>query len=115
VRFWLSAKGDRGQAAMQATSEADNVSAGTVHDFELASLRLPDPRERLSLRVEGKEIDDLSADDSLGVGRLVFDRQELLALRDRAKQAAGPVTVTVPVLRGDGGEYVVDVRLEFVG
>ena len=86
-----------------------------MHDFELASLRLPDPGKRLSLRVEGKEIDDLFADDSLGLGRLVFDRQELLALRDRAKQAAGPVTVTLPVLRGDSGEYVVDVRLGFEG
>ena len=114
VRFWLSAKGDRGQVTM-AASEVDDVSAGTVHDFGLASLRLQDPGERLSLRVEGKEIDDLSADDSLGVGRLVFDRQELLALWNRAKQAAGPVTVTLPVLRGDGGEYVVDVRLGFDG
>jgi endonuclease/exonuclease/phosphatase family metal-dependent hydrolase len=115
VQFWLTAKGERGPAATQATSEVGDVSAGTVHDFELASLRLPDPGERLSLRVEGKGIDDLAADDSLGVGRLVFDRQELLALRDRAKQAPGPLTVTLPVLRGDGGEYVVDVRLAFDG
>lgn len=115
VRFWLSAKGDSGQAATQATAEVDNVSAGTVHQYELASLRLPDPGERLSLRVEGKEIDDLSADDSLGAGQLHFDRQELLTLRDGAKHAARPVTVTVPVLRGDGGEYVVDVRLGFGG
>ncbi|MGH3226931.1 MAG: hypothetical protein ACRDPY_51020, partial [Streptosporangiaceae bacterium] len=54
-----------------------------------------------------------SANDSLGVGRVVFDRQELLTLRDRSIQTAGPVTVTLPMLRGNGGEYVVDVRLEF--
>ena len=82
-----------------------------MHDFELGPIRLPDPGERLSLRVEGLELDDLSADDSLGSVRRVFDRQELLGLRDRAGSA--PVTVTLPVLRGDDGEYVVDVRLTF--
>ena len=63
VRFTLSAKGESGQQVIQSSPEVDDVDAGTVHDFELGPIRLPDPGERLSLRVEGLELDDLSADD----------------------------------------------------
>lgn len=111
VRFTLSVKGESGQRVTQTSPEVDDVEAGTVHDFELEPVRLGDPGERLSLRLDGLELDDLSADDSLGAVRRVLDRQELLGLRDRA--GSSPVTVTLPVLRGSGGEYVVDVRLTF--
>jgi hypothetical protein len=111
VRFTLSAKGESGQQVTQSAPEVDNVDAGTVHDFELGPVSLDDPGGRLSLHVGGLELDDLSADDSLGVVRRVLDRQELLGLRDRAGSA--PVILTLPVLRRDGGEYVIDVRLTF--
>jgi hypothetical protein len=115
VRFSLVVRGDQAQPAVLTAPEVDDVSAGTVHHFDLAPLRLPDPGDWLSLRVDGWEVDDLSADDSLGAARVELDTQELLALRDRASASQAPVTVTLPVLRGDGGEYVVDVLLAFEG
>ncbi len=108
VMFTLTAKTARAQAASVSSPEVEDITAGTRHQFDLEPLRLPDPGEELSLTVSGNEIDDLSANDSLGRARLVFDRQELLALREH-----GPSTLAFPVLRGDGGEYVVEVELLF--
>lgn len=106
VSFTLTAKTSGGQMATLSTPEAEDVSAGTWHAFDLAPLRLPDPGEELSLGIAGEEADDLSADDSLGRARLVFDRTELLALAAR-----GSVPLAFPVLRGDGAEYVVDIEV----
>ena len=107
VSFVLTAKTARNNAGSVSTPEVEDVSAGTRHDFDLPPVRLPDPGDELSLVITGNEIDDLSANDSLGRGRLVFDRQELLALRDRP-----PGLIAFPVLRGDGSEYVVEVEIE---
>ena len=104
--FTLSAKTAHGEMHSLGSPEVEDVSAGTRHDFTLARLRLSDPGDELSLSITGNEIDDLSADDSLGRTRLVFDRQELLALL-----ANDSASLAFPVLRGDGGEYVVEIDL----
>jgi endonuclease/exonuclease/phosphatase family metal-dependent hydrolase len=106
VRFTLTARTSRGEHAAVTTPDVEDVEAGTRHDFDLAPLRLADPGDELSLVVEGLELDDLSADDSLGRARRVFERDELLAVAER-----GSTVVALPVLRGDGGEYVVEVDL----
>jgi len=106
VTFTLSAKTARGEMRQLSSLEVKDVSAGAQHDFALAPLRLPDPGDELSLSIAGNEIDDLSANDSLGRTRLVFDRQELLAL-----VAGGSASLAFPVLHGDGGEYVVEFEL----
>ena len=106
VRFTLAARTSRGEHAAVTTPDVEDVDAGTRHDFDLAPLRLGDPGDELSLVIEGLELDDLSADDSIGRARLVFERDELLAVAER-----GSATVALSVLRGDGAEYVVEVDL----
>ncbi|WP_022885597.1 endonuclease/exonuclease/phosphatase family protein [Glaciibacter superstes] len=108
VTFTVTAKLARGAVFSIAAPEVEDVSAGTRHEYDLAPMRLPEAGDELSLSVSGNEIDDLSAEDSLGRTRLVFDRQELQALRD-----AGSAGLAFPVLRGDGAEYVVEIDLEF--
>lgn len=108
VSFVLTAKTARGNAGSVSSPEVEDVIAGTRHDFDLPPVRLPDPGEELALTITGSEIDDLSANDSLGRTRLVFDRQELLALRSRR-----PGLLAFPVLRGDSSEYVVEIDLLF--
>lgn len=107
VTFTLTAKTAFGERVTLSTSEVEDVSAGTRHDFDLPPLRLPNPGDELSLSIEGRELDDLSADDSLGRTHLVFDRDELLALVDR-----GNTSLAFPILRGDSSEYVVEIDLE---
>ena len=109
VQFTITARTSRGEHAALASPVVEDVEAGTRHEFDLAPLRLPDPGEELSLVVEGRELDDLSADDSLGRARLVFERDELLAIAGR-----GPALIALPVLRGDGAEYVVELDVVVV-
>jgi endonuclease/exonuclease/phosphatase family metal-dependent hydrolase len=106
VRFTLTARTARGESAALTTPDVEDVEAGTRHDFDLAPLRFGDPGDELSLVVEGLELDDLSADDSIGRARLVFERDELLAVAER-----GSATVALPMLQGDGAEYVLEVDL----
>ena len=110
VRFTLTARTINGRLLSQATPTLENVSAGTRQVVELQPLRLPDPGDELRLALSGIEVDDLSANDSLGRTRRVFDRQELLALL-----GTGVCSVAFPVLRGDGSEYVVEVELQRSG
>ena len=83
VQFTMTARTSHGEHAALTAPVVEEVEAGTRHEFDLAPLRLPDPGEELSLVVEGRELDDLSADDSLGRARLVFERDELLAMAER--------------------------------
>lgn len=108
VRFTLTARVGGGPILSQTTPELENVSAGSRQALELAPLRLPDPGDELRLGLSGTELDDLSANDSLGRSRLFFDRQELLAL---LAHGGGRSRVAFPLLRGDRGEYVVEVEL----
>ncbi len=108
VAFTLSAKTGRGESGSLSTPEIEDVSAGTGRLFDLPPLRLADPGESLTLSIEGHELDTLSADDSLGRGRLAFDCDVLWAMYHR-----GSTQLAFPVLRGDGAEYVVDIDLWF--
>src|SRR3954452_12364279 len=106
VSFMLTAKSAGGRTVSLSSPQIEDVSAGTQYDFAVAPMRVPDLGDELSLSITGNEIDDLSADDLLGRTRLVFDRQEFLAL-----MARGHASLAFPVLRGDGGEYVVEADL----
>ena len=108
VAFRLTAKTARGEFATLSTEEVEDVSDGTVHGFDLTPLRFGDPGDELSLSIEGRELDDLSADDLLGRARLVFDRDALLALFEQ-----GGARLGFPLLRGDGSEYAVEIELQF--
>jgi hypothetical protein len=106
VKFSLSVKGASGVAASQSTAEIEDVTDGTVHGFDLPSLVLGDPGEEVDIAVEGWEIDSLSADDSLGRSIVTYGRDELLAIADR-----GALLTALPMLRGDGSEYVVQLEI----
>lgn len=107
VAFVLTARTSSGELATLSTVAVEDVSAGTRHDFDALPLRLPDPGEDLSLSIEGRELDELSANDFLGRTRLVFDRDELLAHFEKGAQL-----LAFPILRGDGGEYVVEIDIQ---
>ncbi len=106
VVFTLTAKPALGMAASLTTSEVDDVEAGTAHAFDVAPFEFPDPQDGLDFTLEGRELDSLSADDSLGRARLSYSRDELAAVADR-----GPARVAFPLLRGDGSEYVFDLEI----
>lgn len=108
VNVSLVVHGAQGESASQATGELDDLKAGEAWllDLEPIVVRASD---ELVLRVSGLEIDDLSADDSLGSGRREFDLDALAAVADGV-----PRIIAMPVLRGDGGEYVVDVELSIM-
>jgi endonuclease/exonuclease/phosphatase family metal-dependent hydrolase len=106
VSFSLSVLPDLGQGGSVDAPETDDVDAGTASTFDLRPLELRDPGEELDLLVEGREIDSLSADDSLGRARRTFRHDELLALA-----AGGGATIAMPMLRGDGAEYVIDLEV----
>lgn len=107
VTFTLTARTAHGEVFYLTTPEVEEVASGTQYDFDLEPLRLPQPGDELTLSIEGREVDDLSADDSLGRTRIVFDRAELSALVE-----LGKMLLTFPVLRGDGAEYIVDIGFE---
>jgi endonuclease/exonuclease/phosphatase family metal-dependent hydrolase len=106
VAFALTVRPDLGAAATVQAPETDDVDAGTTISFTLNPLVLGDPGEEIELLVEGSEIDSLSADDSLGNSSRTLRRDELLAAA-----TTGATTIAMPVLRGDGAEYVLDIEL----
>jgi hypothetical protein len=65
-----------------------------------------DPGDFLIITVGGKEVDDFSADDSLGQSRLWMTRYELLFLVDHR------IRRVLSRLTGDSGEYAVEIEIE---
>jgi hypothetical protein len=106
VVFTLTARPDLGGAVSVEAPETDGVEAGSAVSFDPTPIALGDPGEELELVVDGREIDALSIDDSLGSSSRTLRRDELLAAA-----AAGSLTIGMPVSRGDGAEYVVDLEL----
>ena len=105
VAFTMAVLPDRGRSQSVSTGEFEDIGAGDSRTLTL-ELDLGDPGE-LTVAVDGREIDSLSADDSLGRVLRRFEREELYALAD-----AGPTLIGMPVLRGDDGEYVVDIQID---
>ncbi|MFT4103649.1 MAG: hypothetical protein QM674_22000 [Burkholderiaceae bacterium] len=101
----LDVRGARGERSSQSTGKLDDLEAGEAWLLDLKPIVVR-ASDELVLRVSGIEIDDLSADDSLGWGRREFDIDALAAVADGL-----PRIIAMPVLRGNGGEYVVDVEL----
>lgn len=60
----------------------------------------------LRIQVSGREHDAPGEHDVLGAVQLTLTRAELLAMVGRERE------FTMPILRGDGGEYAVTVRVE---
>jgi hypothetical protein len=106
VTFSLTVKPARGAGVSQSTEEIEDVKAGTIHGFDLAALEVGDPDGELDIFVEGREVDSLSADDLLGKASLTLGEDELLALA-----GLGPTRVGLPLLSGDGSQYVVEVEI----
>ncbi|WP_018680991.1 endonuclease/exonuclease/phosphatase family protein [Actinokineospora enzanensis] len=104
VRFELQVYTAHGHHQSTRSVEIDEVSAGTVHDFDTTPLLFGDPGSELAIIAGGLELDDLSADDSLGTVSRTFTRTEL--------QAMSRHRIALPPLTGDGSAYVVEVDLE---
>jgi hypothetical protein len=85
----------------------EDVGPGAERRIDSGSLELPSPGSFLVIVVSGIEADDFSADDSLGRSAVWIREFELSCL-------AGTRTRRVlPRLTGDGGEYAVEVELDF--
>jgi endonuclease/exonuclease/phosphatase family metal-dependent hydrolase len=106
VVFSISALADAGQQVVLELPEINDVEDGFQEDFDDKTIVLADPGDCLELIVSGLEKDDLSADDSLGITELTFERDELLALRSGSALRCG-----FPLLTGDGSEYLVQIRI----
>ena len=87
------------------TGEIDDVGAGDARSLNLV-VNVGDPGD-LTVAVGGLEIDTLSADDALGRVSRTFERDDLCAIAD-----TGPALIGMPVLLGDGGEYVLDITVQ---
>jgi hypothetical protein len=83
-----------------------DVKAGDSETLDLGPIIFSDPGEFLIVDLSGVELDDLSADDSLGTTRIWLRRPELIALMNR------PTRRVLPRLTGDGGEYAVEIAIE---
>lgn len=105
VSVSLDVLGAWGARVGQSTGDLDDLETGQAWLLDLEPV-VVNASDELVLRVSGVEIDNLSADDSLGSSRREFDLDAIAGLAD-----GFPRLVAMPVLRGGGGEYVIDVEL----
>jgi hypothetical protein len=75
------------------------------HELTDPPIVFSDPGEFLIVAVSRLEIDELSADDSLGESSMWLWRNELAAIKGT------PTRYVLSRLRGDGGEYAVEITL----
>lgn len=107
VYFFLKLRVDRGREVQLRTPTKEHVDAGEIHQYaKPLSLQIAPPAELLELQISGQEHDTWSADDFLGRSTRQLTRNELVQMK------AQRVQIRMPRLRGDGGEYVVTLRLE---
>jgi hypothetical protein len=90
---------------VQVTIGDDRSTEDEGHSRDLIdpAIVFSDPGEFLIVAVSGLEIDDLSADDNLGRSSTWLWRNELAAIKGR------PRRFVLSRLRGDGGEYAVEI------
>ena len=93
-----------GRPSRAVTPTYEDVEAGTTIDVRSVTVEAA-ASDEVTILVSGSE-DDWIGDDQLGAGARTFVKDELLAVAD-----AGPSLIGCPLLRGDGGEYAVDVLL----
>jgi hypothetical protein len=105
VRFTLRAIDANGSEQTVGTRMLQGVDKGHSRALDTPAIVFADPGEFLILAVSGLEIDDLSADDSLGETSIWLWRHELAAIKGI------PTRYVLPRLRGDGGEYAVEITL----
>jgi hypothetical protein len=105
VRFELTAGGGTGTRSGVATPELEDMNAGVERAVELPALVVTGVRDALTVAASGKELDDLSADDSLGASVMTLEADELATLR------GAPLRRVMPLLTGDGGEYALRVEI----
>lgn len=91
------------------TPRLEDMSAGSERAVIGRVVTFPVLRGELTLLASGKEIDTLSADDSLGVSVIQLEADELGTLR------SAPLARVMPLLTGDGGEYAVRIEISYVG
>lgn len=106
VEFTLRCVPDSGEEKSAKSHKFENVSDSTERLISSVEIFVNDPGEFLIVAVGGKEKDDLSADDSLGVSSLRFTRNELQHLFSQK------VRKVLPRLMGDGGEYAVEIEIK---
>ena len=102
VRFTLRCVPALGPEQTLVTPTFEEVEKGQWYSLEGLSATLGDPGEFLWIGVSGTEVDDWSADDSLGQTTRCFDRLDLALL------AGQSIPLALPRLTGDDGEYVVE-------
>jgi len=103
VRFVLRAIDANGREQTVGTRPIEDVGEGHSRELNDPAIVFADPGEFLIVALRGLEIDDLSADDELGEVSTWLWRNELVAIKGR------PARYVLERLRGDGGEYAVEV------
>lgn len=106
VRFELRLLTARGVERSARSVVFEDVAAGTERAIAADVLDGGDPGEFAIIAVGGQELDDLSADDSLGWS------SRRLSAHDLSLQAGKRVRLVLPRLTRDGGEYAVEIEVE---
>ena len=94
-----------GQERSVTSRRFEDIGQGSERAFNLHPMRIGDADEFLMIAASGKEIDTLSADDSLGTTQVTLGWRELAVL------GPSPVRLAMPRLTGDGSEYVLEVEI----
>ena len=102
INVWASSGLDQARVD---SPRLKNMNAGSERAVDGRAISLGRVSGELTIVASGKEIDTLSADDSLGAGVIRMDRIELATLRN------APLSRVMPLLTGDGGEYAVRVQI----
>lgn len=105
VSFTLEVRAG-GKRSKATTRTYEDVGPGTGIGVDGVAAEVEvDGDDEVTILVSGTE-EDWIGDDQLGPATRTFFKDELLALSD-----AGPTVIGCPLLRGDGGQYEVDIRL----
>src|SRR5262249_2325434 len=100
INLWASSGVD--QASVD-SPRLEDMHAGSERAVDGRAITVRGLSGELTIVASGKEIDTLSADDSLGAGVVRMEGVELATLRN------APLSRVMPLLTGDGGEYAVRV------
>ncbi|RWA97847.1 MAG: hypothetical protein EOQ33_29855 [Mesorhizobium sp.] len=105
VRFALRVVKGNGTELKIGGRPLQDLEEGSSRLIDIDPLEIGDPGEFLILVGEAFEIDDLSANDSLGNPVLRLDRWELVVLKGRVQRR------TLPRFTGDGCQYALELEI----